>query len=167
MPYRQWQSFSVAELRDSPAFLDVVADRLWRVWWKESGYPLEYIIDRLEESLKPEAFPFTLVAFRDSTFLGTASVVASHKPESQHYSPWIANVWVEENCRNRGVGSTLINQAARRTFSLGIERLYLTTRPDKRTFYEKNGWLCIRDSLGADRLVILTRVAEADAVMEC
>lgn len=166
MPHRERQPFSVADLRECPSFFNIIANRLWQVWWKEPGYPLEHITDRLEESLKSASFPFTLVAFRGSTFLGTASVAASDRPESPHYSPWIANVWVEEDCRYQGIGASLINQAARRTFALGVERLYLTTRPDKLIFYEKIGWHCIRKNLGSECLVVLTRMAEAGAAAE-
>jgi hypothetical protein len=35
--------FTVSDLRQCPEFFDIVADRIWRAWWRDAGHPLDYI----------------------------------------------------------------------------------------------------------------------------
>ncbi len=72
---------TISDLRQQPAFFDAVADRIWRAWWKERGFPAEYITERLRENMSPSPIPFALVAHRDAAFVGTASVISADLEE--------------------------------------------------------------------------------------
>lgn len=121
------QGCSIADLRDCRLFFDTVAKRIWQTWFREAGYPLAHIEDQLERHMGSGAIPFVFVAFRSSAFLGTATIVTSVNLDSQPYTPSLIHVLVEEGHRRRGIGTALIDQAAERTFSLGLRQLYLTT----------------------------------------
>src|SRR4051794_33682477 len=101
-------SFSISDVRERPEFFDVVADRIWRAWWKDSGHPLEYIIGRLGENLNAEPVPVALIGDDGPAFIGTASVIASELGERPHYTPWVAAVWVEPQFRSHGTGAALV-----------------------------------------------------------
>jgi GNAT superfamily N-acetyltransferase len=140
--------FTISDLRQRPEFFDIVADRIWRAWWEETGTPLEYITGRLHENLNAEPLPIALVAHNGAEFLGTASVIASDLDERPQLTPWVAAVWVEPHARSRGVGGALVERAARDCFALGFAHAYLCARPALTSFYERLGWIAIERDVG-------------------
>jgi GNAT superfamily N-acetyltransferase len=153
--------FTISDLRQRPEFFDIVADRIWRAWWEEIGYPLEYITGRLHESLNAEPLPIALVAHNGAEFLGTASVIASDLAERPQLTPWVAAVWVEPHARSRGVGGALVERAARDCFALDMARAYLCARPALTGFYERLGWIPVERDVGERGLTVFIRDAPA------
>jgi GNAT superfamily N-acetyltransferase len=152
-------NFTISDLRQQPAFFDAVADRIWRGWWKEQGFPADYIAGRLRENMTPSPFPIALVAHRDETFLGTASVIASDLEERPQYSPWVAAVWVDPQYRMREIGSGLVARAAEEAFALNIRRVYLCAVKERRRFYTRLGWDPIEENVGARKVTVFVKLA--------
>jgi GNAT superfamily N-acetyltransferase len=152
--------FTISDLRQRPEFFDIVADRIWRAWWKDSGHPLDYISGRLRENLNAEPIPIALVAHDGAAFLGTASVIASDLKERPQYTPWVAAVWVEPRHRSRGTGAALVERATRDCFALGVSRAYLCARPARSGFYERLGWIPIERDVGEHGLTVFIRDAD-------
>ncbi len=111
---------SISDLRQRPEFFDSVADRIWRAWWEPNGHPFATITGRLEENMRDTPIPLALVAHHGSSFLGTASVIASDLDERPELTPWVAAVWVEESARGQGIGAALVDAAAHASFTLGL-----------------------------------------------
>ena len=155
--------FTISDLRRRPEFFDTVADRIWKAWWQESGYPLAYISTRLRENMAATPIPFALVAHDGNRFLGTASVIASDLEERPQLTPWVAAVWVEEAARRRGAGAALVNRAAQDCFALGILRAYLCARPRMSGFYEGLGWTVTERKVGRHQMSIFFRDAGSAA----
>jgi GNAT superfamily N-acetyltransferase len=149
-------SFVVCDLRVRPEFAKAVASRVWRAWWQGKGYPLDYIEDRVAESLDGAAVPFAVVAHEDSQFLGTASVIPSDLDERPEYTPWVAAVWVDPEHRRRGIGAALVRKAAQGAFESGAALVYLCALPEKRAFYERLGWQRLEENIGRNGLTVLT-----------
>jgi N-acetylglutamate synthase-like GNAT family acetyltransferase len=141
-------TFTISDLRQQPAFFDTVADRIWRAWWKERGFPIGYIAGRLRENMSAAPIPFALVAHEGETFLGTASVIASDLEDLPHYTPWVAAVWVEPEHRQRQIGRALVARAVDDAFALGTERVYLCAQKIRRNFYLQQGWTPIKEEVG-------------------
>lgn len=152
-------NFSISDLRQQPAFFDVVADRIWRAWWKDQGVPVDYIVGRLKENMDPSPIPFALVAHRGDTFLGTASVIQSDLEERPQYTPWVAAVWVDPKYRMQEIGSGLVARAAEAAFALNIRRVYLCARKEKRRFYSRLGWTEIEENVGEARMTVFVNHA--------
>jgi len=148
---------TISDLRQRPDFLEAVADRVWRGFWSEHGYPLDAIADLTRKSLGLQPLPFCLVAHTDDMFHGTVSVILSDQAARPVYTPWIAALWVDPEARRHGIGAALVAEAVLRTISLGIPRVYLATRLQSRAFYEKRGWITREEHVGDDNLTILTR----------
>ena len=148
---------TISDLRQQPAFFDAVADRIWRAWWKERGFPVDYIAGRLRESMNVSPIPFALVAHRDETFVGTASVIASDLEQRPQYSPWVAAVWVDPQYRMREVGSELVGRAVNDAFALNFRRLYLCAEKERRRFYVRQGWHPIEENVGERHLTVFVR----------
>jgi N-acetylglutamate synthase-like GNAT family acetyltransferase len=151
-------TFAISDLRQQPAFLNAVVDRIWRAWWEVRGYPIEYIAERLHETMNAAPIPFALVA-HGAKFVGTASVVVSDLLERPQYSPWVAAVWVDPEYRKRGAGAALVERAFRASSFLGIDRAYLCAARERCDFYAKRGWTRIEEDVGERRLTVLTRDA--------
>ena len=152
-------SFTISDLRQQPAFFDAVADRIWRAWWKERGFPADYIAGRLRENMTPSPIPFALVAHRDETFIGTASVIAADLEERPQYSPWVAAVWLDPKYRMQEIGSALVGRAVSDAFALNIRRLYLCAEKERRRFYTRQGWTPIEEDVGERKLTVFVKNA--------
>src|SRR5260221_13917226 len=139
---------TTSDLRQHPEFYVIVAGRIWPVWGRGGGHPLDYISGRLQENMNATPTPFALVAHDGKSFLGTASVIASDLPERPKLTPWVAAVWVEEHARRRGVGGALVNRATLDCFALNVARAYLCARPRRTAFYERLGWSPIERDFG-------------------
>jgi GNAT superfamily N-acetyltransferase len=149
-------SVAVSDLRRQPQFRDVVADRIWRAWWKERGTPLGELTAWVDSSLAASAVPFMMVAHDGPDFAGAASVIASDLAERPQFTPWVATVWVEPACRGRGIGRALVAQAAAAAFALGTETLYLCAREHLHDFYAGQGWVPLERGVGDRRLTVFT-----------
>ncbi len=152
-------SYTISDLRQQPAFFDAVADRIWRAWWKERGFPADFIAGRLRESMNASPIPFALVAHRDETFIGTASVIASDLEERPQYSTGVAAVWVDPQYRMREIGSELVARAAEGAFALHFRRVYLCAEKERRRFYTRQGWAPIEEDVGERKLTVFVRQA--------
>lgn len=150
---------TISDLPQQPAFFDAVADRIWRTWWKERGFPADYIAGRLRENMNPSPIPFALVAHRDETFIGTASVIAADLEERPQYSPWVAAVWVDPKYRMQEIGSALVGRAVSDAFALNIRRLYLCAEKERRRFYTRQGWTPIEEDVGERKLTVFVKNA--------
>jgi len=147
---------TISSLCDRPEFFDQVADRIWRAWWQPHGVPLTYIAERMKEGLATNVLPRAFVAHAGAEFAGTASVIASDLDERPQYTPWVAAVWIEPHFRSRRIGRQLIGHAADYALSTGVPRVYLTTRPARRSLYEELGWDVVEEDVGDLHFTILT-----------
>jgi GNAT superfamily N-acetyltransferase len=153
MTLREATSFSISDLRQRPEFFDIVADRIWRAWWKDGGHPLEYITGRLGENLNSRPIPTALVAHD-----------VSDLDERPHYTPWVAAVWVEPQYRSCGIGAALVERAAREGFASGAHRLYLCAREARTQFYRRLGWIPLEHGVGRLGLTVFIRDDERSAI---
>ena len=152
-------SVTISDLRRQPAFFDTVADRIWRGWWKERDFPLDYIAGRLQENMTASPIPLALVAHRGDTFLGTASVIAADLEDRPQYSPWVAAVWVDPKYRMQEIGSGLVARAVEETFALNIRRVYLCAVKERRRFYTRQGWAPIEENVGEGKVTIFVKAS--------
>ena len=141
-------SIVISDLRQQPDFFETVADRIWRAWWKERGYPLKHMLGRVGDSMNERPIPFALVAHRGTRFLGTASVIASDLDERPDFTPWVAAVWVDPDYRKQHIGRALVARAAVDAFALGYPRVYLCAQDNRRDFYLRQGWTLLEEHVG-------------------
>lgn len=140
--------FQLSDLRAEPRFLAIVGERLWQAWWKEDGYTLEDVLTLLDNSLRSEPIPTTLVAHAGERFVGTVSLIVSDMDERVQYSPWLAALWVEAESRTQGVGAALLAAGLQRAKAAGVERVYLCAVEEKSAYYRRLGWEQIETDVG-------------------
>ena len=98
--------------------------------------------------------PFALVAERDDRLCANLLVIESDEPARPELTPWIAALWVDEDMRRQGVAAAMLREGIARCAALGVERLYLSSRPALRDFYTKQGWRPIDENVGEGRLTV-------------
>ena len=109
-------------------------------WWgKRDNYSKEEVICYLEHSLCKNRIPQTFVALIDSIPVGTYQLSMSddldHRPDIY---PWLANVYVDEQYRGKGICRELMNSVQKNANQINIKELFLYTKHFG--LYEKFGW---------------------------
>jgi predicted N-acetyltransferase YhbS len=134
---------------------DGVAERIWAAFWRHKGTPLSTIRVGLEASLQLESrVPFAVVAESGGRLCGNILVTDSDEPAKPDLRPWLAALWVDEAFRCQGIATGLIEQAARRTRILGVQRLYLVSRPALRDFHVRRGLKLLEEGAGKHRQML-------------
>jgi len=103
------------------------------------GCTLEDIVAMYEKRTVRGRIPETFVALEGDTVVGAASIIEEDMETHKELSPWLAEVYVASEFRNRGLGSALVRTIIQEAKDLGVRRLYLFT-PDKVAFYQHLGW---------------------------
>ena len=136
-------SFSIVDLRERPEFASVVADRVWRAWWKPKGHELGPIQEFMLKCLEDDLIPSAVVALDGNIFMGSALLIASDLDGRPQYTPWVAAVWVDPAHRFKGVGSRLVRAGAEIAQSEEHQPVYLCAMSHNHAFYQRLGWIVI------------------------
>lgn len=128
------------ELKDRPEHIATVAERIWRAGWAPDGATLAMVEEALADIGAADGFPFTLVALDGDVFLGTISGIQSDIVARPDLGPCIADFWIEESARAKGVGGALLDKARERIRAAGFDCAYLAADRSLRHYYERQGW---------------------------
>ena len=79
----------------------------------------------------------TVLLLDDNKLIGFYRIV-KHDNDNTTYTPWVANVYIKKEYRNKGYGKYLINSISNYLNKLNISCIYLHTRHEN--LYEKFGW---------------------------
>ena len=122
------------------------------VWFHERwGVPVEaYLESMVECLLAGDAIPQWYAAVENGRIIGGAGVIENDFHDRKDLSPNVCAVYVEPDCRGRGVAGAILNYICRDMAARGVETLYLLTDHD--SFYERYGWefLCMAQGDGED-----------------
>lgn len=117
-------------------------------WWKERaaawfhqkwGIPLSEYEGSMAQCLEEAGpVPQWYLAVRGERILGGLGVIENDFHPRKDLSPNVCAVFVEEDCRRKGIAKSLLNLACRDMAAQGVDTLYLLT--DLVGFYERAGW---------------------------
>lgn len=131
----------VIYLKDNIKYLKEVTNWLYSQWGyhdPESNQKDWY--NRIKNDLfNEDLLPVRFLGLIDKKPVGTASLVKNDMNTHQDLSPWLADVYVKTEDRNKGYGSILVKQVIKEAKALKYKKIYLFT-PDKRSFYKNLGW---------------------------
>lgn len=125
----------IRKLRERPHMAAAAAQWFHEKW----GIPLEAYQESIRECLKRQgAVPQWYLAMEGERIVGGLGVIENDYHNRKDLSPNVCAVYVEENCRCRGIAGELLAAVCDDMASQGICTLYLLTDHD--SFYERYGW---------------------------
>lgn len=129
---------------EAPEWLEWAA-----VWFHQKwGIPLAAYRESMEESLTAEKYPRWLIAVSGERIIGGLGVIENDFHDRKDLFPNVCAVYVEEDCRCRGLAGVLLQSICGSMAAREIKTLYLLT--DHTGFYERYGWeyLCAAQGEG-------------------
>lgn len=130
----------IIDLRSAPEHLPTLARWHHEEWgYLNPGETLADRIDKMRAYLGEATIPTLLIAVENDKVLGSAALIAADMDNKPELSPWLANVFVRNDQRGRGLGSALVKAIMALAASSQWPHLYLFT-PDQEVFYSKLGW---------------------------
>ncbi len=136
--------------------VEAATDYVWGKWGSETNR--ETYRDCIAHSLESDTLPLFYLVIEDGKTIGCFALLANDLISRQDLWPWVACVYVEPECRKRGIGGKMLNLAVQEAKRLGFDKAYLCT--DHTGYYERYGWryLCKGWSISGEE----TRIYEID-----
>ncbi|CAM3685463.1 GNAT family N-acetyltransferase [Parendozoicomonas haliclonae] len=130
----------IRNLNACPEALPALAEWHYDEW--AHLYPKETLAsftNDLARGLSEETLPTTLVVYEQGEIIGSASLIEDDMDSHPELSPWLANVFIREDHRGRGLGQLIAKAIMDFAKAKNIDEMFLFT-PDQQTFYERLGW---------------------------
>lgn len=125
---------TILRLADHPELLPDAAAWFHAKW----GIPASAYAASMEACLRGGAVPQWYMAMVDGRIIGGCGVIENDFHNRPDLTPNVCAVYVEADCRGRGVAGRMLRFACADMASRGVEVLYLLT--DHTGFYERYGW---------------------------
>ena len=127
--------YEIVNLRDHPELKETAVAWFHAKW----GIPLEVYLDSIEQCITGRSpVPQWYASMADGRIIGGLGVIENDFHNRKDLAPNVCAVYVEEDCRRRGIAGRLLNHACRDMAEQGTGTLYLLT--DHTSFYERYGW---------------------------
>ncbi len=155
----------ITDLKHAPHLIPTLA-RWHHAEWAalNPGQSLEQRIARMARYLTDDALPRMVVWMDGEQPLGTAALVQSDMDTRPQQSPWLAAVYVREDCRRRGIAEALIAHIVTLARDAGHPELFLFT-PSQAPYYGRRGWqtLAVEDYRGQS-VTVMRQALKAEHV---
>ncbi len=123
------------KIREHPELAEEAAAWFHAKW----GVPLEAYQESIGDCLQQHGpVPQWYLAREDGRILGGLGAIENDFHERKDLRPNICAVYVEEDCRRRGIAGRLLELAVEDLREMGVSPVYLLT--DHTGFYERYGW---------------------------
>lgn len=121
-------------------YVDKVVEWFYRWWGVPGGFKFEQVCEFVEHSLNEGThLPQLFAAVEEGELLGVFAISMSDDLITRcDVYPWLANVYVDEGLRGRGVGRFMLSKLDAVMDALGLPELFLYTKHVG--LYEKFGF---------------------------
>ncbi len=142
------ESFEIGGLTTGSNLPARIAALQFANWGRSTGYDSADEYERfLRDAAGSNRLPAVLVARRGGQFVGSVNLLVHEMTTRPSLSPWLAQLFVIDEERRRGVGSRLVRACLARFAELGFSRAHLytaaaTTLP---AYYTALGWKQIEE----------------------
>jgi GNAT superfamily N-acetyltransferase len=141
------KDLQIDNLSKNVALIPLLARWHHQQWGELTGASsIDDYINILSKHASSKSVPLTLLAINGGTLLGSVNIVESDLVIRHELTPWLAQLYVPPEQRNKGIGSALVAKAIFQASELGYEVLYLYTSGSLPDYYEVLGWT-IRETL--------------------
>jgi N-acetylglutamate synthase-like GNAT family acetyltransferase len=104
-----------------------------------SGISFEDVKRTIAGRANTDRIPLAIVALEGGRVVGTGCLKLHDMDTRTELTLWIAGIYVEQNQRRKGLGSTIVSTLEDIAKKFGTQRLYLYT-PQSVEFYVRLGW---------------------------
>ena len=147
----------VIDLKSASQHIPQLAEWHHQAWAHLSSADASVItlIEEMNEYLTDAAIPKMFICEEANQVMGSSSLITADMDSRTDLSPWLANVYVDANHRNKGLGKLLVKAVVDYAKALGLQKIYLFTA-DKADFYQALGWSIIsREDYKGGRVTIM------------
>jgi predicted N-acetyltransferase YhbS len=133
-------------LSEYKEWIPTIADWFYNEW--REFYPIDsvnYVIESIQKRTNTDRIPLTLVAIGDDTVIGTVCLKEFDMDTRKEFSPWLAGLYVRQDHRKKGIGTTLVRAIVSEAKRLRVKDLYLWTQGSK-DLYIKLGWSVLENT---------------------
>ena len=123
---------------DEPAF-DIVARWRYDAFFADDGISFEESRDALRAWMRGLGYETALLAEMDGRPAGSCLFVRDEIDPKHDLTPWLAALYVEPDCRKRGIASALVRAIEQHARDVDCRELYLYTVTAE-GLYAKLGW---------------------------
>ena len=140
--------YSYITLREKPELMDYAAEWFHSKW----GVPKEAYLECMESYLNNKTEYGWYLCLKNEKIVGGMGVIENDFHDRKDLSPNVCAVYVELECRNKGIAGYLLNMVVNDLKPKGITPVYLVT--DHTNFYERYGWefLCMVNGDGESEM---------------
>ncbi|MGI2128665.1 GNAT family N-acetyltransferase [Shewanella oncorhynchi] len=134
----------VIDLKSAPQHIPQLAEWHHQAWahLSSADASVTTLIEEMNEYLTDAAIPKMFICEQANQVMGSSSLIIADMDSRTDLSPWLANVYVNANHRNKGLGKLLVNAVIEHARAIGLQKIYLFTA-DKADFYRALGWSII------------------------
>ena len=118
--------------------LNIITNWMYKWWGEVEGYSVEELKCYILSSLQENKLPQTYGIFDNDKIIGMYQFTYSDLDCRPDLYPWLANVYVDESYRDKGIGKLLIESVKESIKNTDFKEIYLYTYHDN--FYEKFGF---------------------------
>jgi len=119
--------------------LNIITEWMYNWWGKKDGLTFEEVKCFMEHSLQEDRLPQTYGIFVENKIAGIYQFAYEDLSIRPDIYPWLANVYIEEKYRGRGLGRKMIETVKKNAKDkLSFSEIYLYTK--HKGLYEKFGW---------------------------
>ena len=132
----------IAFLKQHTDSIPVIAGWYYREWgaiYDASGMYFEDVKRTIVERANTDRIPLAIVALDGGRVVGTGCLKLHDTDTRSELTLWIVGIYVEQNQRRKGLGSTIVSTLEGIAKNFGTQRLYLYT-PHSAEFYARLGW---------------------------
>jgi len=149
---------SIHSLAERPGLIPTVASWHWDAWGHgDPDGSLAAWVDRLRRKIAVDAASATWVAIEDDQPVGCVALTRTDMVTHPELSPWLSALFVVQELRGRGLGTTLVRHCEQAGKARGFDRLYLYTTTAA-GLYLNLGWHEIaRERYGAEDVTTLAK----------
>jgi len=132
--------YEIIAIRENPTYTERAVSYFSERWGIDEKLYLDCMMNSLNT---PSNLPRFYLMLEGERIIGGYGLVTNDFVSRQDLFPYLCALYIEEDKRGHGLGSTLLNHGRSEAHRLGYDKLYLCT--DLEGFYEKNGWRFIGD----------------------
>jgi len=139
-------SFEIKRLTVESSLPASVARLQFDFWGRLTGHDSADAYEQfLHTAARSAELPAVLVATCGEMFLGSVNLLVNEMTTRPALSPWMAQLFVVNSARGRGVGNALISASIDQAAKLGFRRTYLYTSGTLPAYYASLGWRPIEE----------------------